>query len=195
MLANKKVSIGSLGNALDTMPSIIKSEDLGLINSYETFLLKKMIEADSVIERAHESAKSIAKAARDDAEVEFWKKTQSIHQELASLKQSIVGEIEKECSQVVIACLQKLLGETPAEAKVAPLISSLLEKYVADEPAKFLVNPEQLELVVSLNQEKSIPVFADESVEKDCVILKTEKSQFQSSFKGKLSLFIQSLNN
>lgn len=88
MLANKSISIGSLGGALESMPTIIKSEDLGLINSYETFLLKKMVEADAIIERAHENAKHIAKTARENAEVEFWKQTEAIYRELAGFKKN-----------------------------------------------------------------------------------------------------------
>lgn len=184
MLANKSVSIGSLGGALDSMPSIIKSEDLGLINSYETFLLKKMTEADAIIERAHENAKIIARQTKEEAEVEFWRQAQTTHQGFVDLKNAVMAEIEQQCSEVVIACLQQLVEEIPDRDRVRPLVASLLEKYVADEPAKFLVNPEQCELIAELNYEKSIPIVADESVDKDCVILKTEKSQFQSSFKG-----------
>lgn len=193
MLAKKSISIGSLGSALDSMPGILKSEDIGLINSYETFLLKKMNDADSIIEKAHEDAKSIAKTAKEQAEVEFWKQTNNSYMEIHHIRQALLTEIENQCSQLMIECLQKLTDEIPSIDRIKPLIRSVLEKHNSDEPAKILVNAEQIHLLTDAIRLMPVQVIPDASLDKDTVILKTEKSQYEASFKGKLSLLIKSL--
>lgn len=192
MLAKKSISVGSLGSALDSMPGILKSEDIGLINSYETFLLKKMNDADSIIEKAHEDARHIAKTAKEQAEVEFWKQTNNSYMEIHRIRQALLTEIENQCSQLMIECLQKLADEIPPIERIKPLIRSVMEKHNNGEPAKILVNTEQFDLLAELIPSIPVPVVADTGIDKDAIILKTEKSQYEASFKGKLSLLIKS---
>jgi flagellar biosynthesis/type III secretory pathway protein FliH len=193
MLAKRTLSVGSLGEVLESMPTLIKSEDLGLINSYETFLLKKMSDADTIIDQAHENARHIARNAREQAEVEFWKQTQHIYCDMQQIKKALMVEIEEQCSNLVMECLKKLVDDIPPLEKIRPLIRAVLEQHNPEEPATLLVNPEQLTMINTMTPAPTIPLVADAGIDKDSVVLKTEKSQYESSFNGKLSALVKSL--
>ncbi len=195
MLVTKKISLGIIGETIDLVPSVIKSEERNIATSIEKYVLKKKVEADTIISNANESAKAIARETREQAELEFWRQAQTFCDELQSMRTIIVEEVEQKCGEVVIACLTSVLGEVENEDKIRSLISELLADNFNEDVATVFVHPEQLEYVSTLIRTMSIPVKADDRLETDSVVLKTEKSQFKSSFRGKLSLLIRALES
>ena len=195
MLARKKVTLGSLSKNLDVSQSIIKSEDREILNSYEDFILKKTIEADDIIDNAHETAKSIAKHTREEAEKEFWKYTQDFFRELQTIRISIIEGVQNQCNEVVLACLSSLLDSTPDENKIRPMIKSLLSQKIDDEVATIYVHPDQLTLVEPIIAALSVPVREDERLELDSVVLKTKRNEYKSSLKGKIKLLIRAMES
>lgn len=195
MLASKKISLGSYSENLAIEPSIIKNKDRDILTSCEDYMLKKTIEADSIISDAHETAKNIAKQTQQEAEIEFWKYAQQYFTELEAVKASIIEEVEGQCCEVVLACMSNLLDAVPSEDKIRPMIKSLLVNKMDDEVATIYVRPDQLNQVQSITAALSVPVKEDDGLEPDVVVLKTDKNEYKSSFKGKLSLLIQALDS
>ena len=195
MIARKSLSVGSLRESMANIPTVIKSEDLEIVNSYDGYILQKTIEADAIIDGANETAKRVVNEAKEEAEVEFWQQAQSIFEEMATMQQAILENIEEHCNTVVTSALQKLLEDVPSEEKIRPIIKTLLAENVHDEPAVVLCHPEQEALVTELLEGKSIPVKVDETLELDSITLKTDKNRFKSSFNGKLKALTRALRS
>ena len=195
MLATKKITLGSFSENLEIDQSIIKNEDRDIVSSYEDHILKKTIEADKIINEAHEAAKSIAKDTREEAEKEFWKYTQRFFEDLHAIRASIIEGVERQCHEVVLASLSNLLDSVPSEDKIRPMIKSLLSNKINDEAATVYVHPEQLALAEPITAALSVAVKEDDKLEVDSVVLKTEKNEYKSSFKGKLKLLIRAVES
>ena len=195
MLATKNITLGSFSENLEIDQSIIKKEDRDIVSSYEDHILKKTIEADTIINEAHEAAKAIAKQTREEAEKEFWKYTQTFLTELDAIKVSIIEGVERQCHEVVLACLSNLLESAPEEEKIRPMIKSLLSNRVNDEVATIYVHPDQLILAEPITAAFSVPIKEDERLELDSVVLKTEKNEYKSSFKGKFKLLTRAIES
>ncbi|VUD40259.1 V-type proton ATPase subunit E [Thalassocella blandensis] len=195
MLASKRISLGSISENLAVDPIIIKSEDRDIVSSYEGYILKKTIEADAIIDQAHETAKVIARQTREEAEAEFWKYAQAFYNELQAMKASIIEEVEDQCREVVLACLSNVLDEVPDEDKVRPMIKSLLANKMDDDVATVYVHPDQLAAAEPVAAALCVPIQADDRLEPDAVMLKTDKNKYQSSFKGKLNLILRAIES